>query len=139
MYTHKPIIYTSLTSCAWNCEKISQLSNSFLHFKHDTSSFFPLSWDLLNLTHSLQQCPRQIKESIILSSSYNDMLNYCMSKFDFSRFGHNLCISSSTHFFMRNLALKWVLSFLAFWVLSFLAVSYPSAICVIVERKRGVS
>ena len=30
-------------------------------------------------------------------------------------------------FFIRNLALKWVLSFLAFRVLSFFAVSYPSA------------
>ena len=43
-----------------------------------------------------------------------------------------------TFFFIRNLALKWVLSFLAFRVLSFFAVSYFSAICVIFQGKCGI-
>ena len=42
------------------------------------------------------------------------------------------------HFFIKNLALKWVFSFLALQVLSFFAVSYLSAICVISVRKCAV-
>ena len=50
----------------------------------------------------------------------------------------NVCNTVHIFLFIRNLALKWVFSFLAFRVLSFLAVSYPGAINTLI-RKHGVS